>query len=378
MLIREAKREDAPGIARVQVDTWNSAYKGIVPDEVLKERTYENQEKKWLRRIFDNPGCTEFIYVAAADNGEIAGFSSGKVSDEEGFSGNLYTLYILKEYQKQGIGSKLLKTVALRLISLDAHDMLIWAFAENSACSFYEKLGGIRVCEKMMDMGGGKIPIIGFGWKNLSIFKDNYWDDMWQGWKIEDYKKYINLNYNYKFVDIFIKNNVQTVCDAACGFGKFSSICSKNNFTISGFDISSEAVNLTKAMLKEFNLKFNEFKVCSLTEIDYDYESFDGAIAHAVMDHLKKADAVKALDELLRIVKKNGLIYFSFDGIEDDDLNLSHMVLEDGSFEYTDESRKGMIFRHFTNDDIIELLNGLDILLFEEMKNGTRNVIVKK
>lgn len=378
MLIREAKREDAPGIARVQVDTWNSAYKGIVPDEVLKERTYENQEKKWLRRIFDNPECTEFIYVAAADNGEIAGFSSGKVSDEEGYGGNLYTLYILQEYQKQRIGSKLLKTVARRLLSLGAHDMLIWVFAENSACRFYEKLGGVRVCEKMMDMGGREIPIIGFGWKSLSIFKDNYWDDMWQGWKIEDYKKYINLNYNYKFVDIFRKNNVETICDAACGFGKFSAICSKNNFTISGFDISGEAVNLTKAMLKEFNLKINEFKVCSLTEIDYEDESFDGAIAHAVMDHLKKAEAVKALNELLRIVKKNGLIYFSFDGIEDDDLNLSHRVLEDGSFEYTDESRKGMIFRHYTNDDIAELFNGHDIILFEEAKNGVRNVIIRK
>jgi hypothetical protein len=37
MQIREASLPDAAGIARVHVDTWRSAYRGIVPNPVLDE-----------------------------------------------------------------------------------------------------------------------------------------------------------------------------------------------------------------------------------------------------------------------------------------------------------------------------------------------------
>jgi hypothetical protein len=49
--IREARISDAPGIARVRVDTWRTAYRGIVSDEHLNGLSCERAEassRRWL------------------------------------------------------------------------------------------------------------------------------------------------------------------------------------------------------------------------------------------------------------------------------------------------------------------------------------------
>lgn len=207
---------------------------------------------------------------------------------------------------------------------------------------------------------------------------NDYWESVWAGEEVKDYKKYINFNYNCKLIDIFKQNNISYVCDAACGFGKYSAILSKNGFKVSGFDVSEGSVNLTKDMLIELNLNFINFCVCSITDISYQDECFDGVIAHSVIDHLITMDAVKALDELFRITKKNGLIYISFDGLEEDDVKLNHEVLEDGSFKYLDGHRKGMIFKNYTNEEIKELTADKEILYFNTKQNGERELILRK
>ena len=40
MTTREARPEDLPDMARIRVDTWKAAYRGIVPDAYLDSLTY--------------------------------------------------------------------------------------------------------------------------------------------------------------------------------------------------------------------------------------------------------------------------------------------------------------------------------------------------
>lgn len=207
---------------------------------------------------------------------------------------------------------------------------------------------------------------------------NNYWKKVWAGAEVEDYKKYIDLNGKCQFIEIFKQNNLLRICDAACGFGKYSAIISKNNFDVSGFDISEEAVNLTRNMLTEMSLKFEDFCVCSIMKINYKDESFDGVVAHAVIDHFITKQAYMVLDELFRITKNGGLIYLSFDGLEDNDIETVHETLEDGSFKYTNGCRKGMIFKYYNDDEINKLFAGREIIYFNTKVNGEREVILKK
>lgn len=53
IIMREAEKTDIPGISKVHVDCWRTSYKGILPDEILKNLDYKLQEDKWNYRIYN-------------------------------------------------------------------------------------------------------------------------------------------------------------------------------------------------------------------------------------------------------------------------------------------------------------------------------------
>lgn len=172
MRIREANMKDAHGIAIVHVDSWNTTYKDIVPNEFLKNRTYEGQEERWKRRL-SNSQSSEFILVAENNNGEIVGFTSASNKNEDSkFDSVLSTIYIFKKYQKQGIGKLLVSSVVSKLKELNAKRLIVWVFAENPSRGFYEKLGGILVGKKTVNKGK-EILEVAYGWDNLEDLEES-------------------------------------------------------------------------------------------------------------------------------------------------------------------------------------------------------------
>jgi hypothetical protein len=67
--IREARIEDAAGMARVHVDSWRTTYAGIVPDAYLANLTYARRENLW-HDILSNTSGNEYRFVAV-NAGEI-------------------------------------------------------------------------------------------------------------------------------------------------------------------------------------------------------------------------------------------------------------------------------------------------------------------
>ena len=63
MLIRDATLSDAPGIARVHVDSWRTTYKGLIPDHIIANRSYEYRERLWTQFLTEQQAET-FVYVA--------------------------------------------------------------------------------------------------------------------------------------------------------------------------------------------------------------------------------------------------------------------------------------------------------------------------
>ncbi|WP_346014177.1 GNAT family N-acetyltransferase [Sporosarcina sp. E16_8] len=123
MLIRKAEIEDAAGIAKVHVDSWRTTYKGIVPDTFLDNLSYEQRELTWEKGINENN-----VYIAENENGQVIGFSTGgkeRTGKYEAFIGELYAIYILKEYQGKGIGRLLVQSVVDDLKEKKMNSMLI-------------------------------------------------------------------------------------------------------------------------------------------------------------------------------------------------------------------------------------------------------------
>ena len=104
--IRRALPSDAPGIARVHVESWRSTYVGIVPDDYLASLDCRERERIWRRLISYESQAT---YVAQHKRVGIVGFVNGGSAreDDMAYTGELYAIYLLEQQQRQGIGRRL-------------------------------------------------------------------------------------------------------------------------------------------------------------------------------------------------------------------------------------------------------------------------------
>jgi len=167
-IVRRAMIDDVPGIARVHVDTWRTAYAGLVPDEVLANLSYEQREGLW-RSALENPSPDNFVYVADAD-GQIVGFVAGGRLHEDvpGYTSILHAIYLLQNTQGQGLGRRLVEALVRDLIEQSHTSMLLWVFRDNPpARGFYEALGGQYVSEKTFELGDKEFVEVSYGWQDI-------------------------------------------------------------------------------------------------------------------------------------------------------------------------------------------------------------------
>ena len=170
-LTREATYSDIPAIARVHVDTWRSAYSGIVPDEVLTDLSYEKRENAW-QSVFEQAAHSDgFTYVSEDETGRIIGFLNGgrERTGDRLYQGEINAIYILSSHQHRGVGRELVRLAVEKLWRIDIHSMLVWVLEDNPACKFYEALGGQIVQSKNIEMRGSTLIELAYGWTDTSL-----------------------------------------------------------------------------------------------------------------------------------------------------------------------------------------------------------------
>ena len=168
--IRAASPPDSGPIAKVHVDTWRTAYTGIVPVDYLAGLSYGKRESSWYQILTTNQPATS-NFVAETECGDVVGFAGGGPEREANktYRGELYAIYLLDSHQHSGIGRRLVSTVARRL-QVDGFDsMLVWVLeANHPACRFYELLGGERVSRKTINIGGSDLVEVSYGWRDIA------------------------------------------------------------------------------------------------------------------------------------------------------------------------------------------------------------------
>jgi GNAT superfamily N-acetyltransferase len=165
MLIREANLADAPSIAKVHVDTWRTTYSNLMPARFLADLSYEERNTKWVK-ILSNITQDNFTYIAEDEIGQIVGFANGgkERTGDRFYQGELYAIYILEKYQRQGLGYRLVSTIATRLLQSGASSMLVWVLADNPASRFYQSLGGQQVYQKQVEIATVQLVEVAYGW----------------------------------------------------------------------------------------------------------------------------------------------------------------------------------------------------------------------
>ena len=93
---------------------------------------------------------------------QIVGFASCGASRDEGFDGEMYTLYLLESHHGQGLGKALFRAALEAMRSQGKRRVIVWVLADNPTCKFYEYMGGVQTLEKPIEIGGATLLELGF------------------------------------------------------------------------------------------------------------------------------------------------------------------------------------------------------------------------
>jgi len=143
MNIRNAIKDDAACIARIQIEAWRSAYDGIMQITYLNSLSMTMRTKQW-HEVLVNNGIG--INLVIEHNNIVTGFciyGPARDKDLSGlYAGELVALNILPSYWGMGLGSRLVKHVIKLAGSNGWESLYLWVIKENiRARKFYESMG---------------------------------------------------------------------------------------------------------------------------------------------------------------------------------------------------------------------------------------------
>jgi ribosomal protein S18 acetylase RimI-like enzyme len=170
LVIRAAIVEDAPAIARVHVASWRSTYRTLLPADFLASMNEASSADRWTRFLGE---VSNRVYLVE-DEGAVVGFAScgRERAGETGYTGELYAIYVLDDFQRRGHGRELVRAVVAGLRELGLEDMLIWVLRDNEpARLFYERLGGVYVRSQPITIGSATLEEVSYGWPRLDAVR---------------------------------------------------------------------------------------------------------------------------------------------------------------------------------------------------------------
>lgn len=149
--LRRPTPDDAHGIARVHVETWQAAYAGVLPEDFLRGLDVGRRATGWSRILGDaahaqpgEGGSQNGIWLAAAGD-EVVGFAwVGPARDEDlpPGGGELFAVYLLPEWWGRGVGARLLGAAEGDLRAAGYRWATLWVLEQNPrARAAYERAG---------------------------------------------------------------------------------------------------------------------------------------------------------------------------------------------------------------------------------------------
>jgi ribosomal protein S18 acetylase RimI-like enzyme len=165
---RLANQADAPRIAALHAASWRSAYRGMLSDEYLNGDIASDRSKFWFQRL-TAPKPKQRVVLAETER-QLAGFACAFGADDQQLGTLLDNLHVSREFQRQGIGAKLMREIASwSQAEFPGEGLFLWVLEPNwPARHFYEDLGAVRVGEDVWaSPDGGSISSLCYAWKDL-------------------------------------------------------------------------------------------------------------------------------------------------------------------------------------------------------------------
>lgn len=153
-----------------------------------------------------------------------------------------------------------------------------------------------------------------------------------------------------------------SVLELGCGNGKTSSALVAAGYSVTGVDFSDAAVYNCKEMCPG-----HRFICADVTELPFEDDSFDGAVAFHVLEHLDDAGMVKALDEIQRVLRNRSHLFVKVFSADDMRSMKGELVGKD-----TVVRGNGIRYRYFTESSLKDFFTSFEVLFTRKVQEKTR------
>lgn len=166
-LIRPAQRRDSEAIGRIYVESWRAAYRHILPRGYL-DGLRAARVARSMRQTLLNP---QIRYLIAERQRSVVGYiaSGPRRGRDSLYQAELYELYLLPQFQRQGVGRQLLSDLARRLYDARVYTLMVWVLARNPNRRFYEKCNGLYLDSKTIFFAGRNLQADAYGWLDITL-----------------------------------------------------------------------------------------------------------------------------------------------------------------------------------------------------------------
>ncbi len=156
--IRFAAMNDAAAIALVQTSSWQTSYRGILPDSILDTMNADRRVSMRREILLDSNALNLVAYDST--HRDLVGFCNAGPSRREGAAvGELYEIYIVDRAKRFGLGREMFERVTDWCRANRMSQMIVWVLDNNHhARRFYEAMGG-RTATRMRSMVRG-YPVV--------------------------------------------------------------------------------------------------------------------------------------------------------------------------------------------------------------------------
>jgi ribosomal protein S18 acetylase RimI-like enzyme len=158
LTLRDAGPEDLDKLAQLHVDTYNETHVGPFGTGP----TFALRRAQWREKL-GGLHATNFVIVLETPERDLVGFCwSHSADDDPRWGARLNKIYLRRQYQRQGLGQRMVRETVRRLLTNGVTSMSLFTEPDNvPACSFYEKLGAERQLDEKGTFGGM------YGWSDL-------------------------------------------------------------------------------------------------------------------------------------------------------------------------------------------------------------------
>lgn len=173
--VRPAVPADAADIAHVHVTTWQQAYDGILPVELLDTLSVELRTRRWAEFLDAVPDRNSLLLARVGDRTVgFVGVCPSRDADVEPGTGEVAAIYLLRPWWDRGIGATLLDAAEAALVDHGFDEATLWVLADNvRARTFYERRGWVvDGGERTEDHHGRLVRVVRY-WRTLARPSDD-------------------------------------------------------------------------------------------------------------------------------------------------------------------------------------------------------------